>query len=272
MVKRYVIPALSTKNLTLMHIGEENFAAMKKSEPRQRADFIIHFVVKGKGIYLTKNDKTETKNELTENTAFAIYKYDTIYYHSDEDDPLHYFWLALEGDECENILNYIGFSKETPIIKLKNPEHIIKAFENLFKAWDQNEKYLLFSSLYNFIYVLKENNEFKNEISNEETDTIFSNAINYIKLNIQKNIKVQDLIEFLHIDQSYFTKIFKKRFNVLPHVYIRKSRLQYAEFLIKTTNKNLSEIVELLNFTDVYSFSKLFKKEYGVPPSKYRQL
>ena len=272
MVKRYVIPALSSKNLTLMHIGEEDFAAMKKSEPRQRADFIIHFVVSGNGIYLTKNDKTETENIIRENTAFAIYKYDSVYYHSDDNQPLHYMWIAFDGDESEKILDYIGFSRENPVITVNNQEKIVNAFNELFSALDKNEKYPLFAAFFHLVTLLKENNPLTTHWTSENHDTIFSRAIQYIKTNIYKNIKVKDLVEYLHIDQSYFTKTFKKRFHVLPHIYITKARLQYAEFLVKTTNKTITEIVDTLNFTDVYSFSKLFKKEFGLSPTAYRKL
>ena len=58
---------------------------------------------------------------------------------------------------------------------------------------------------------------------------------------------------------------------MLPHIYIIKVRIQYAEYLLKTTDQSINEIVENLNFTDVYSFSKLFKKEFGLPPGQYRK-
>jgi len=272
MVKRYFIPAIRNDNISFMHVGEEDCAAISFSKPHQRADYIIHFVVSGKGIYKTKNDKIETENVLEAGSAFAIYKYDTVYYHSDEKDPMHYFWVGFNGDESEKILDYIGFSKNIPAIKIKNIDAIIEAFEKIFSAVNTSEKYPVFSAFYNFICIIKQNNVMSKHIITDDGDTIFSRTTEFVKSNICQNIKVQDLIEYLHIDQSYFTKIFKKHFNILPHDYITKTRIQYSEYLLKTTDQSIKEIVEFLNFTDVYSFSKLFKKEFGLPPSQYRKM
>lgn len=271
MVKKYYVPSLYNENLSFMHVGEEDFAALTHTKPHQRADYIIHFVAAGEGIYTTKNDKTETRNEISAGSAFAIYKYDSVYYHSNENNPLHYFWIGFNGDESEKILSYIGFSKNMPIVKIENINEVVNAFEKIFDACEISEKYPIFSAFYNLICVMRQNNVVSKHFFNENRDTIFSKSIEYIKSNIYQNIKVQDLTEYLHIDQSYFTKIFKKHFNMLPHIYIIKVRIQYAEYLLKTTDQSINEIVENLNFTDVYSFSKLFKKEFGLPPGQYRK-
>lgn len=101
MVKRYFIPAIRNDNISFMHVGEEDYAAISFSKPHQRADYIIHFIVSGKGIYKTKNDKIETENILESGSAFAIYKYDTVYYHSDEKDPMHYFGWDLTATKVK---------------------------------------------------------------------------------------------------------------------------------------------------------------------------
>ena len=53
--------------------------------------------------------------------------------------------------------------------------------------------------------------------------------------------------------------------------YLNTVRLNVAKDLLITSNYNLSEIAREAGYTDLSYFSKLFKKEYGISPSKYRK-
>ena len=48
-------------------------------------------------------------------------------------------------------------------------------------------------------------------------------------------------------------------------------RINYACDLLKTNNYSIQQVAGLTGIEDVYYFSKLFKCEKGVSPSKYRE-
>ena len=130
-----------------------------------------------------------------------------------------------------------------------------------FEGWRIIRQPSFFNTLISFysIGLLKSDNEF------------FEKAEHYIKLNIHNNIKVQDVADALNIDRSYFTKIFKNRFRTSPHEYIIRLRLREAEILLTSSNYTISQIAEQLNFSDVFSFSKCFKRQYKQSPSQLRK-
>ena len=55
-----------------------------------------------------------------------------------------------------------------------------------------------------------------------------------------------------------------------PNIFIRKIRLQRALEMLKTTDLNISEIAYKVGFNDPNYFSRAFSKQFGEPPSAYR--
>lgn len=272
MLENYITPSASIDDLFILDVGEESCAVVEPKNAYQRFRCIVHFVVDGNGTLKRTTATQKTENVLSKNTAFGIFEGDSVYYRSDPEHPMHYFWVGFSGKESEKIMQYIGFTQEAPTIAFDRADEIVAAFKLLLDSWQQHDHYAFFSAFYNLVSVLRKNNKTQNPLVLFKSDNeIFTQAEQYIKTNLHKNLRVQDVAAALNIDRCYFSRIFKERFLVPPHVYITKLRLQQAETLLTTTNYPVSTIVEMLNFTDIYSFAKQFKKYYHVSPSQYRK-
>ncbi len=266
MINNAIFPSVENQ-ICLIDLGEESNAAMTFSPPRPRFHYIIHFIVSGKGHFTS----SEVENEpLSAGTAFAVYENDTVYYESERTNPMYYFWIGFTGRDSENILSHIGFSKKAPVAQFNNQTEIADAFHSLFTAWKKGDRFLLLSKFYNLVSLLRESNKFpqNNALADEG---ILSRAINHMNLNLDKNYKINDLVNDLCIDRSYFSKIFKKKYNLSPYQYFTRLKLQKAEYLIKNTTYNITQISDMLGFTDHYMFSKAFKRRFGVSPLALRR-
>lgn len=267
------IPSVRVGDVTIMDIGEESEAVIVKKPPNQRFHYILHFVVSGKGYYETSNAQRNFTSPLDKNSVFAVYKYDSVRYYSDPADPLHYYWVGFDGAESEQILRHIGFSENLPVTEINSPERIAECFDRLFVYNGKKDKYLLASGFFMLVSELRECNARKIlHNADENLNLILYQAENYIKMNFHKNIKVNDVVNALHIDRSYFSKLFKHRYNVSPHEYILSLRLLTAENLLKSGNYSIDQIISSLNFTDQKVFSKQFKAFFGFPPLKYKKM
>jgi len=96
------------------------------------------------------------------------------------------------------------------------------------------------------------------------------------RLLIAKEIVDSGFEEKLDLDQLaahagmstyHFCRSFKAAFGVSPYKYILTRRLQEAERLLACQTYSVTEVAEKCGFTDIYTFSKAFKKQFGFAPS-----
>ncbi len=74
------------------------------------------------------------------------------------------------------------------------------------------------------------------------------------------------------VNASYLSNIFKKECGCSLSRYLTMVRLRQAcEWMRESPQRTLAEISEAVGYSDVYYFSKNFKKYYGITPSKYQE-
>ena len=73
-----------------------------------------------------------------------------------------------------------------------------------------------------------------------------------------------------NMSEFHFYRCFKQVFGITPYQYLLGKRLEHARKLLNETQLRVGDIARLCSFRDVFSFSKAFKKRYGLSPSKGR--
>lgn len=107
-----------------------------------------------------------------------------------------------------------------------------------------------------------------------ETFTAFENAVEYMENNYTSaDFSANKMVERAYMSNTYFRKLFCARFNMTPVRYLMTKRLVFAEKLLSSGKYSVKEVAEKSGFCDVKYFSRVIKKEYGVPPSElYRNI
>ncbi len=97
------------------------------------------------------------------------------------------------------------------------------------------------------------------------------NAKDFVARNFQKpDLSVEDLSSFLHVSPTYFSTVFKRETGMNFVAYLTESRLQKALAMLNGTDDKTYIIAEKVGYTEPNYFSYVFKKKFGVSPSKYR--
>ncbi|MBR3606624.1 MAG: response regulator [Lachnospiraceae bacterium] len=103
------------------------------------------------------------------------------------------------------------------------------------------------------------------------TNKMTEKAKQYIQENYTKsNLSVEELCNYLNVSATYFSITFKKETGMSFISYLTKIRLEQAKNLLDTTEEKSYMIAEKVGYTEANYFSYVFKKHYGVSPSKYR--
>lgn len=115
-----------------------------------------------------------------------------------------------------------------------------------------------------------------NEIIKKErvnsSKILVEKAKEYIKINYSDyEISVEKLCSNLHVSPTYFSTIFKKETDMSFVNYLTDVRLDEAVKLLNTTDDKTYIIATRVGYQEANYFSYVFKKKFGISPSRYRK-
>ncbi|SCP96124.1 helix-turn-helix transcriptional regulator [Anaerobium acetethylicum] len=96
--------------------------------------------------------------------------------------------------------------------------------------------------------------------------------INYINLNLSSPLSLSVIAEALNLNPTYLSAQFRKEYGTTLTDFIHAQRIQAAIKLLNSTELPIQEIADKIGLDDLSYFSKLFKKQLGMSPLKYRQI
>lgn len=108
---------------------------------------------------------------------------------------------------------------------------------------------------------------------NRPQEAAFMQKINtLIKVNIEnEDFGTEELCKAMFLSRTQLFRKMKTIVKEAPANYIRILRLQKAKELLETSDLTISEVAYKSGFQTINHFTKVFKEQYGIPPSVYRQ-
>ena len=86
-----------------------------------------------------------------------------------------------------------------------------------------------------------------------------------------ENLTVEALAQELHLSRVQLFRKIKALTDLTPTLLIRQIRLQNAHRLLSESDLSISEIAYSCGFKDPAYFSRVYKENYGHPPSNTRE-
>ncbi|BCZ48775.1 DNA-binding response regulator [Clostridium gelidum] len=97
-------------------------------------------------------------------------------------------------------------------------------------------------------------------------------AKQYVKDNYSDyDVSVEKLCAQLHVSPTYFSTIFKRETEMNFVNFLTTVRLEQAVKLLNTTDDKTYMIADKVGYPEANYFSYVFKRKFGVSPSKYRK-
>ena len=235
--------------------------------PGVRDHYLIHYVANGKGTYTVSNKV----HEVCAGDIFLAKPNQLIIYSADQNDPWEYCWVGFNGACANKLVAQLPFRDTLPVHHCKNPDRVKKALFDIFlsRGPDPRNEAMMVGYLYLFIAeLMQEAQELKPHTGNSSSQYVL-NAIKYIQFNYSHNISIDDISKAVGVSRSHLYRVFMSNVGQSPIDYLTNYRINEACVLLRESNLSIAEIAVSVGFFDQFYFSRVFKKNKGVPPSRY---
>jgi AraC family transcriptional regulator len=93
----------------------------------------------------------------------------------------------------------------------------------------------------------------------------------YVKANLDRDLRLEKLAALLQMSTFYFARLFKQSTNLTPHQYIIRCRLEKAKNLLLLGDTSIVDVCQKVGFQSQSHFTQLFRKYTGTTPKKYQE-
>ena len=83
-------------------------------------------------------------------------------------------------------------------------------------------------------------------------------------------LNVRAVAAVAHLSEAHFTRSFRATFGETPHRYLQRRRVERSMFLLRETDRSVTDVCFDVGFTSVGTFSTTFRGVVGETPSAYR--
>src|SRR3954466_3885571 len=82
-------------------------------------------------------------------------------------------------------------------------------------------------------------------------------------------LDIPTLARVAHVSEAHFIRTFRATFGETPHRYLQRRRVERAMFLLRESDRSVTEICLDVGFTSLGTFSRTFRDIVGESPTEY---
>lgn len=257
-------------SLSVYNVGYQKCGPGYEWGPGIRNHYCIHHIISGNGYYSVNG----CIYKLSAGDTFILYPDTEVKYYADSEKPWEYAWVGFMGTDAASIIHSTDFTKEQPyILNGKPPRRLLKNQLNRIyevKGNSHEAAVAMTGALYTLLSTFMHYSTRQRPARDIQLSYV-EKAKDYISTSYSYPITVEDVAAYVGISRSHLYRSFQAYQQQSPKEYMSAFRIKQACRLIKETSLSISTIAYSVGFENNLYFSKAFKKQTGVSPSKYRQ-
>ncbi len=166
-----------------------------------------------------------------------------------------------------------NFQEQYPILLLKSDDNFEKFIQSIFPYFHSREELknhflrLKFQELLLHLLELDQSKQLRAILyalnKGEKVDLSFLMNSYYLK-----PLTLHELARLSGRSLSVFKRDFQEEFNSSPALWLKNKRLEYSDFLLRNSTKNVSEISTEIGYESVSHFIKSYKEKFGMTPKR----
>ncbi len=188
---------------------------------------------------------------------------------SDPEDPWSYysccFSLIVNDEESRDLINSLPH-----IFRFSDSTHMRESFAQLSRAWSAKQMGYLIKCrcmLLDILFILLWD-EKRRSIQSAHYKTI-NDIVELMRCNYAHSYSLEELSALSGLSSSYFRMLFKQMTGCTTVQFQNRLKIDKAKDLILSRACNVTEAAHAVGFSDVFYFSRMFKKLTGKNPSEY---
>ena len=111
----------------------------------------------------------------------------------------------------------------------------------------------------------------KDKLETPSGNAYVNHAISYIQNHYSMPMKVEELSDYVGINRSYFSDLFKQYTGMSPVKYLQNFRITKAQHMLTISELSIESIAFSCGYQSAEAFHKIFRKTTGMSPNAYRQ-
>lgn len=251
--------------LQLYYCGKRENSIAHHYGPYQLDSYLLCYVVSGSANFLINGHR----REIHSGQFYVMHPHCKISYTTIPQVPWTIQWVIADGTALDSLLETLKLTRQDPVLTLSVPNRLPLLFDRLLEKMTRptlSENLECLALLYEIFAVLAD--EQPRRISNPHV----REAVSYISLHFAEDFTIGELASKLHLNNNYFSKLFKQELGVTPMQWIQALRFSRAEYMLRHSDASVAEIAQTVGFQDSLYFSRAFKAHTGFSPSIFRQL
>lgn len=117
---------------------------------------------------------------------------------------------------------------------------------------------------------LEEKRSLSRQSSNPNSQTeLLQQILLYMDERVTEPITIEEICHRFFMSRTSLQALFKMHLHLSPKSYLINIKLQKSKELLRESQYTISEIADILGFSSIHYFSRLFKKYFDVSPSEY---
>lgn len=258
-----------------LFITDIGYYPKAKFHYRQREDAINEYVfiycVDGKGWYSVKNRRYDVHRDQ----YFILPAGEPHVYASDEDDPWTIYWIHFRGELAQYYVTNIHSPFDVTPTKKSRILNRINLFEEIFQSLDhsyaiENIRYAM-ATFQHYLASLRYIQQYREAVANADNgNDVVSMAIHYFEENIEHEITLKNVSDFVGKSPSHLSSVFKEIIGYSPLNYFTLLKIKKACEMLDNSGMKINQISLKLGYDDPYYFSRQFSKVMGMSPKSYR--
>lgn len=213
----------------------------------------IHYVYSGKGDFILDG----IAHHIKAGQIFITPPYTKCSYIADAIHPWKCIWVGIKTKKLPDVF-------DSPVITCPEVGYIFNKMQECL-SMDYGDSAFISACLWELVSIIS----VSKKATNFDSFNYVKSALDFMKLHYRDHITVQNVADFLNLNRSYFSDIFRKEMHITPSQYLISLRLNKAAELMTTLQVSPTIAANSVAYDDFSHFSKSFKSKFGVSPREY---